>query len=83
MTYIRLLVISIALGVLFSEPVSVVERSGDIIQAALPIAGLATSYYLNDKIGKNLGLYTAPKFLSSPKLKYTAKIIALKKQTSK
>ncbi len=52
MTYIRLLVISIALGVLFSEPVSVVERSGDIIQAALPIAGLATSYYLDDKIGK-------------------------------
>lgn len=52
MVYIRLLAVSIALGVLFPESVSSVERSGDIIQAALPVAGLATSYYLDDKIGK-------------------------------
>lgn len=58
------------LGIFFPNSVSAVERSGDIIQVALPLAGLGATYYLNDRVG---GKQFWVSFLSSMSLTHLLK----------
>lgn len=71
MKYLQLLVVCITLGILLPESISTVERSGDIIQAAIPLAGLGVSHCLGDKIGKKQFWKS---YLSTAALTYLLKI---------
>mgnify|MGYP001299095674 CR=1 FL=1 len=52
MVLLRYFVILISLGILFSSDETLTEKAGDIMQLAIPLAGLGSTYVIDDKIGK-------------------------------
>ena len=52
MVLLRYFLILISLGILFSSDETATEKAGDIMQLAIPLAGLGSTYVIDDKIGK-------------------------------
>lgn len=52
MVLLRYFLILISLGILFPSEETATEKAGDIMQLAIPLAGIGSTYVLDDKIGK-------------------------------
>jgi len=48
----RYFFVLISVGILFSSEVTTTEKAGDIMQLAIPLAGIGSAYFLDDNIGK-------------------------------